>query len=317
MPVDTWDVVVVGAGPAGLSAALILGRCCRRVLLCDKGTPRSWASHAMHGYVSRDGVPPTEFRDIALSEIGRYPSVTLRNEAVVSAQRTPNNGFAILLTNGEEVRSRKLLLATGVMDELPPIPAIEQFFGISVFPCPYCDAWELRKAPIAVYGRGNRAFEMARAMTAWTHDILVCTDGPPGLSRTERAELASNQIEIESTRVVRLEGSDGKLERIVFEGGRAVDRAAMFFNLPTRPQSELARSLGCQITSGGGIRCGKYEATSVPGVFVAGNILRDVQLSIVAAAEGARAAFGVNRSLTREDFNVRANGTTAVEHPGP
>lgn len=314
---DIWDVVIVGAGPAGLSAALVLGRCCRKVLLCDKGTPRSWASHAMHGYASRDGIPPTEFRKLALAEISRYSSVTVRDEAVVSAQRTPRNDFAVLLASGAEARARKLLLATGLMDELPPIPDIEQFFGTSVFPCPYCDGWELRQAPIAVYGHGKRAFEMARSMTAWTRDIVVCTDGPTGLSRTEQTALTSNDIRVEPARIVRLEGPDGKLERIVFDGERAVSRSAMFFNLPTHPQSELARSLGCEITSAGGIRCGKYEGTTVPGVFVAGNILRDVQLSIVAAAEGAKSAFGINRSLTREDFSMRAGSSPSVDHPGP
>lgn len=317
MSTTHWDVVIVGAGPAGLSAALVLGRCRRKVLLCDKGTPRSWASHAMHGYASRDGVPPTQFRDIALAEIRQYPCVTVRDEEVVSVQRSPANDFAVLLAGGETVRSRKLLLATGVLDELPPIADIERFFGTSVFPCPYCDGWELRDAPIAVYGRGKRGFEMARSMTAWTRDILVCTDGPAGLSRQEQTALAANGIRIETARIARLEGPDGKLERIVFEGERAIARSAMFFNLPTHPQSELARTLGCQITSTGGIRCGQYEASSVPGVFVAGNILRDVQLSIVAAAEGAKSAFGINRSLTREDFNVRTGTAPAVEHPGP
>jgi thioredoxin reductase len=313
----TWDVIVVGAGPAGLSAALILGRCCRSVLLCDRGTPRSWASHALHAYQSRDGISPAEFREIARAEIGRYDTVTLRNEAVVSAQRTLQNEFIALLEGGEEVRGRKLLLATGLLDELPPIPDIERYFGVSVFQCPYCDGWELRDAPIAVYGRGKRAFEMARSMTAWTREILVCTNGSSGLSRTEREALTANRIEVDTARIARIEGADGKLERIVFEDGRSVARAAMFFDLPSRPQSQLAQMLGCELTSSGGIRCGQYEATSVPGVFVAGNILRDVQLSIVAAAEGAKAAFGINRALTREDFTARAGSPKVIDHPGP
>src|SRR5688572_20895486 len=139
-----WDVVVVGAGPAGLSAALILGRCCRRVLVCDRGTPRSWASHAMHAFVSRDGIGPQEFRDHARLELARYPGVQMRDEAVVGARKIAENAFSVSLEHGEEVRTRKLLLATGVMDELPPIPGIEEYFGTSVFQCPYCDGWERR-----------------------------------------------------------------------------------------------------------------------------------------------------------------------------
>jgi thioredoxin reductase len=312
-----WDVVIVGAGPAGLSAALILGRCCRRVLICDRGTPRSWASHAMHAFVSRDGIPPDDFRSIAREELKRYPTVTIRDEAVVGAHRTPANHFAMLLESGEEMHARKLLLATGVMDELPPIPGVEEYFGTSVFPCPYCDGWEMRNAPVAVFGRGKRGFELTRSMTAWSRDILLCTHGAAGLSRAELKDLAVNGTRVEPTPIARLEGADGRLERIVFADGRSVERRALFFNLPCHAQSELARALGCQFTSSGAIRCGQYEASSVPGVFVAGNILKDVQLSIVAAAEGARAAFGINRALTREDFAARSGEPAALDHPGP
>ena len=316
MSANEWDVIIIGAGPAGLSAALILGRCCRRVLICDRGTPRSWASHAMHGYLSRDGVRPDAFRQQADEELRRYKTVEVRAEAVVSAQRVAQDQFNVLLEGGGEYRSRKLLLATGLMDELPPIPGVEPYFGVSVFPCPYCDGWELRDAPIAVYGRGRRGFEMARAMTAWTRDILLCTDGSE-LSRQQCDGLRANEVDIETDRIASLHGEDGKLERIQFRGGRTVARSALFFDTSCRPQSELARTLGCQLNANGGIRCGRYEASSVPGVFVAGNILRDVQLSIVAAAEGARAAFGINRALTREDFRARAGLPRAIDHPGP
>lgn len=311
-----WEVVVVGAGPAGLSAALILGRCCRRVLVCDRGTPRSWASHAMHAYLSRDGIAPADFRDIALAELKRYPTVRLCSDAVVSVERATQDRFAVGLESGEVVETRKLLLATGVLDELPPLPDVEEYFGISVFECPYCDGWECRGAPIAVFGEGKRGFEMARAMTAWTRDIVLCTHGMP-LSDARRSALEANGVIVENAKILRLEGVAGQLERIHFEDGRSVARSALFFDLPCHSQSRLAQTLGCQFTSSGGVRCGRYEATSVPGVFVAGNILRDVQLSIVAAAEGARAAFGINRALTREDFARRASGTVQIDHPGP
>jgi len=311
-----WDAVIVGAGPAGLSAALILGRCCRHVLICDRGTPRSWASHAMHAYLSRDGISPTDFRDIAQSELARYPTVKMRGEAVVAVERTPEAGFAVRLEGGDVVQTRKLLLATGVMDELPALPDVEEYFGISVFPCPYCDGWECRDTPIAVFGEGKRGFEMARAMTAWSRDVVLCTHGA-AVSDAPRRALEANGIIVQTARILRLEGSAGRLERIHFEGGACIGRSALFFDLPCHSQSALARTLGCQFTSTGGVRCGRYEATSVPGVFVAGNILRDVQLSIVAAAEGARAAFGINRALTREDFARRASGIVQIEHPGP
>jgi thioredoxin reductase len=299
-----WDVVIAGAGPAGLSAALVLGRARRRVLLCDTGTPRSWASKEMHAYLSRDGMPPQEFLAIARREIRRYAGVKYLPQEVCRARRL-RDGFAVHLADGRRVGCRKLLIATGVFDIVPRIPGIDELFGRSVFQCPYCDGWEMRDRQVLVYGRARRGFEMARAMTAWTRDLVLCTDGKAAYSADERRQLERNRIRLIEKRITALEGSRGRLRTVVFSGGERLARNAMFFDTPSHHQSRLAQSLGCKFGRNGGVLCGAYEATSVPGVFVAGNIIRDVQLSIVAAAEGARAAFGINRSLTREDFARR------------
>jgi thioredoxin reductase len=148
---------------------------------------------------------------------------------------------------------------------------------------------------------------MARAMTAWARDIVLCTDGPARYSRAERTALERNGIRTEPRPIERLDGVRGRLRAVVFRDGSRLSRDTMFFDTPSRGQSRLAESLGCSFGRDGGVLCGEYEATSVPGVFVAGNIIRDVQLSIVAAAEGARAAFGINLALTREDFARRAD----------
>lgn len=298
-----WDSIVVGAGPAGLSAALILGRCRRRVLLCDRGTPRSWASKEMHGYLSRDPMPPDAFRQAGLDELTRYTSVEFRQMEVAEAHRRDDTGFTIAASGGERFDCRKLLIATGLFDELPPIDGVRELFGKSVFQCPYCDGWEMRDKPIAVYGRRRRGFEMARAMTAWSRDLVLCTDGPAGLSLDDRDALAGQSIALVETRISHLAGQGGHLDAIVFENGDRRPAAALFFDLPSRPQSNLAQMLGCGFMRDGGVRCAKYSESSVPGVYAAGNITRDVQLSIVAAAEGAKAAFGINRALTREDWD--------------
>jgi len=313
--VKLWDVVIAGAGPAGLSAALVLGRARRTVLLCDTGTPRSWASKEMHGFLTRDGIAPAEFRRLARQELSRYPGVEFRAVEVTAATRTGNGYFSVTIGKRSHVRSRKLLIATGVFDHLPKLEGIEQFFGTSVFQCPYCDGWEMRDAPIAVYGKRRRGFEMARAMTAWSNDIVLCTDGTARLSGTEKTHLQRNEIAVVEERIERLEGARGKLREIVFRGGRRLKRSALFFDTPCSSQSQLAQALGCQFARHGGIKCGQHEATSVPGVFVAGNIIKDVQLVIVAAAEGTRAAFGINRALTREDFERRATGSRRIQHP--
>lgn len=301
-----WDIVIAGAGPAGLSAALVLGRARRRVLLCDTGTPRSWAAHRMHAYLSRDGVSPSAFRAVSRKQLQRYPTVRFRPVEVLNAVRRSTGGFNVLLGNGQKVLGRKLLIATGLFDVVPRITGIDELFGRSVFQCPYCDGWETRGKRIAVYGRGRRGYEMARALTAWTNDIVLCTDGRARYDRAARKSLERNGIRLVERRVKQLEGVRGQLRAVVFASGDPISRDALFFDTPSQSQSQLAQKVGCQFSRDGGILCGEYEATSVPDVFAAGNIIRDVQLSIVAAAEGARAAFGINRALTREDFERRA-----------
>ena len=312
---EHWDTIIIGGGPAGLSAGLVLGRCCRRVLICDAGHPRNRASNALHGFLTRDGVAPSEFLEVARQQLQRYDNVKLVNAEVTDVSRESKNLFRVVLNDDRSELARKILIATGVVDQLPAIRRIEEYWGKSVHQCPYCDGWELRGAPMAVYGKRARGLEMARALTAWTSDIALCTDGRSGFSEEVRTHLQRNGVEVIEERLVELEGQDGQLEALVFDGGRRLPRRALFFDTPCVSRMELARKLGCQITRKGAVRCGEYEATSVPGVFVAGNLIKDVQLVIVAAAEGTRAAFGINRSLTREDFERRATGVVHVEHP--
>jgi thioredoxin reductase len=268
----------------------------------------------VHGFLTRDGIDPTQFREIARRELGRYPNVKLLSVEVTRARRIAEGTFEIELGK-RRIKCRKVLIATGVMDRLPRMAGIERFYGTSVFHCPYCDGWEVRGKPVAVYAKGDRAFEMARALTAWTRDIALCTNGISRLSKADLLKLRRNDILVYEQPIRRLAGTSGRLEAIEFENGSSLPRAALFFDTRCSGQSQLAESLGCRFNRRGGIRCGRYEATDVPGVFVAGNIIKDVQLSIVAAAEGARAAFGINRSLTREDFERRSTGQRRISHP--
>jgi thioredoxin reductase len=297
-----YDVVIVGAGPAGLSAALILGRCRRRVLVCDTGRPRNATSEAMHGYLTRDGIPPAEFLSIARHELEPYTTVELRRVAVVGAECTAKSRFEIELDSGERVHARTLLLATGVVDDVPTLPGFREFYGRSVFHCPYCDGWELRDEPIAIYGRGDRGSGLALELTAWSRDLMLCTDGPADLSDEQRDKLARNGIVVLEDRVAALEGAGGILTHLLFESGERLARRALFFTTGQTQRSDLSIKLGCEFNDKGTVRTGKYEATHLPGLYVAGDASRDVQWVIVAAAEGAEAAFAINTALIQEDL---------------
>jgi thioredoxin reductase len=303
-----FDVIIVGAGPAGLSAALILGRCRRNVLVCDAGHPRNSASRSLHGYLTRDGIEPAELLRIGREQLRPYTTVRIRSDEVTGA-RIVSNGFEITV-NDEVVSSRKLLLATGVVDHLPDIEGLKPLYGRSVFHCPYCDGWELRDQPIAIYGRGDRGSGLALELTGWSRDLIVCTDGPATFSTDDRKQLAGLNIPVREERIARLEGAEGQLERIVFENGKVLPRRGMFFNTGQDQRCDLAEKLGCELTDRGAVRTGEYEMTNVPGLYVAGDASRAVQLAIVAAAEGVEAAFAINKALIKEDLN-RANADMA------
>jgi len=183
-----FDVIIVGGGPAGLSAALILGRARRRVLLCDAGRPRNAAVPAMHGFLSRDGLDPAELRLIARDQLTRYPQVQVIDAEVVSARRTEQR-FGITTGDGSRHQARKLLLATGVVDELPPIPGLAELWGHAAFNCPYCDGWEHRDQRLAVLGRAESLL-LALQLSNWTSDLVLATDGPADLDRLARPRRA-------------------------------------------------------------------------------------------------------------------------------
>jgi thioredoxin reductase len=299
---DTFDVIIVGAGPAGLSAGLILGRCRRSVLICDTGRPRNAASQALHGYLTREGVSPREFLDAGRRELERYETVHLRDVGAADASCDDHGCFRVTLDDGSIVTSRKLLIATGVCDNLPEIDGIRELYGRSVFHCPYCDGWEIRDQPIAIYGKGQRGLGLSLELTAWSRDLVLCTDGPSDIDTEGRARLERNGIAVREERVAALQGRDGILERIVFAAGEPIARRAMFFTTGQFQRSELAIRLGCEFNDKGTVRTGKYESTHLSGLFVAGDASRAVQWVIVAAAEGAEAAFAINSDLIKEDL---------------
>lgn len=306
-----WDVVIVGGGPAGLDAALVLGRCRRNVLLFDDGRPRNHASHAVHGFLGHDGISPKRLRELARQQLARYPSVVIKEQRVVDAA-VIDAGFELTDAGGRRFRARKLLLAAGVVDTLPEISGCDALYGKSVFLCPYCDGWEMRDQALAAYGRGDdKGGGLALELTLWSRDVVLCCDGPGGLSEAMRARLTSKGIAVREEKIVRLaQRGDKRIAEpyrapfdIEFESGPALHRAALFFNTSRRQSSDLAARLGCRSWDIAGCTVNRpTQSTDVPGLYVAGDASRDVLQAVVAAAEGAQAAIAINSALMHEDL---------------
>jgi thioredoxin reductase len=296
-----FDTIIVGGGPAGLSAALMLGRCRRRIVVCDLGEPRNRRSRAVHGYLTRDGAAPRALTDLGREELARY-GVEFRCIGVVAA-RCAENRFIVSLADGTDLLGRFLLIATGVVDDLPGIPGMDDCYGRSVFHCPYCDGWEHRDQRLAAFGTRAAVAGLALGLLTWSQDVVVCTHGGT-LDRRTRARLARNGVTVRDGAIARLDHQDGLLRSIEFVDGSSIERDALFFTTDQHPQSPIATGLGCALTRKGTVQTGLGSQTNVPRVFVAGDASHDAQFVVVAAAEGVKAAVAINRALQQEEWRA-------------
>ena len=296
----SYEALIVGAGPAGLSAALVLARCRRRVLVCGTGKPRNHASHGIRGLLGQEGQLPADFIAAGVRDLERYPTLERRDVEVISI-RGSDGEFTFTCADGSGGSARKILLATGLRDELPAMPGIETLYGCSVHHCLYCDGFEYADKPITAYGEGDKGAGLALMMKQWSTDVILCADGRLIPSTDMQKRLATNGIPILEAPIAALEGDDSVLRRIRFDGGSYIERSALFFSTGCHQRSDLWQALGCARDEKGGIITDVLtEETSVPGVYVAGDVSRDVLLIAVAVAEGAKAAVAVNRALLRE-----------------
>jgi Thioredoxin reductase len=302
--IKLYDCAIIGGGPAGLNAALVLGRARRSVVLFDDNKPRNAVTHESHGFITRDGVKPEEFRRLAHADISKYPSVQMVRTKVVDMVRRGHALFLMQTSNGDVYQARTVILALGLKERLPAISDVADYYGISLFSCPYCDGWELRDQPLAVISENeSHRYSMASTVYNWSKDLIVCTNGVGSFEPQQRAKLLSRGVRIFEQPIASLKGRNGRLQKIVFANGTEVARTGGFVTSNWHLAIRFAEKLGCRLNESGGLAIDDYGKTTVEHVYTAGDAatISPAQL-IVAAAGGSKAAMSVNTALTHLDF---------------
>ena len=292
----SYDVAIVGGGAAGLSAALVLGRARRRVVVIDAGTPRNAPARHMHGFLSRDGFPPADLLRLGREEVTGY-GVEFVQDRVISI----DPGFTVRLFAGESLEASRLLLATGAADELPEIDGVRERWGRDFLHCPYCHGWEVRDEPLAVLATGAHSVEHAELIHRWSTDLVFFTHSYE-LSDDERDQLDAFGIRVVDGEVRALLIEDDRLQGVALADGSVVDRAAVFIRPNMRPNaSNLIEQLGCEVDDAGFVLVDSTGRSSAHGVWAAGNVANPRAQVVTAAGEGSAAAIALNADLVQDD----------------
>ncbi|GAC1490295.1 MAG: NAD(P)/FAD-dependent oxidoreductase [Flavisolibacter sp.] len=311
---EILDCIIVGGGPAGLNAAVVLGRCRRKILVFDTAKQRNRYSHGMHNYLTRDDILPFDFLQMAHKELHKY-GVALLEKKITRAVKNQDGIFEVCDENNNKYFSKKLLIATGLIDKLPEIKGFKELYGKSVFHCPYCDGWEVRDKKIAVYAKEKRGAPLALSLKGWTTNISLLTDGKNKIKPAERSLLELNGIDIIRFPLDKLVEAEGKLQKIIFKNGQEILCDAIFFVNGYQQQCNLAETFGCALSKKGEIITNRHQQTKIEGLYGAGDADKDVHFVVVAAAEGAKAGVIINKELQSQIISAkkRKPGYSAVE----
>lgn len=298
-----YDCVVVGGGPAGLAAALWLGRYRVNTCLIDADRPRNAPTWAIHGYLGLPDPPPEELRRIGRAQA--RAAGTACEIGIVEDVTGEKDNFEVRLADGRTTKARRILFGTGLRDMIPEIPGLADFYGTSIWHCPDCDGPPVEGLRVGVIGWGRAVAAFCMQMLTWTDQLTVLTHGQPArLPPRSRDALARFNIPVRLDAIARVEGRDGAVERVVFAKGPAAPFDALFFNIPHGPGCSIPAELGCRANSEGILRVNKEFETTVPGIYAAGDITPGSKLAIRSAADGVRAAVGIYRSLMPDDRRV-------------
>ncbi len=313
-----YDVIIIGGGPAGLSAATTLGRSRRPTVLCDAGGGRNRTVRRSHGFLTQDGLPPHDLRRLAREQLARYDAVTIQDQPVISV-RQRDNSFEVHLADGDSAYARRMLIATGIVDVLPPVPGLAEIWGRSAFNCPYCDGFETRERRVVVLGASDHSLRLALQLSRLAGALTLCTGAASPHDPALLPLLRTRGVTVREEPVERLTSEDGMVKDVVFSDGSMLACEMVFLRPSTRQGSDIPRSLGCGLFEDGSVQVNDYQQTTVAGVFAAGDLARRAALPnappqiVHAAAAGALAAVAMDRELLAEEVQ-RAHDAAAPSH---
>lgn len=298
---DLFDVIIIGGSYAGLSAAMALGRSLRNVLVIDSGKPCNEQTPHSQNFLTQDGKTPKEISTLAKSQVQEYETVQFYNGKAISAQKT-DFGFEITAENGQNFNSKKLIVATGIIDEVPDIKGFKESWGISLIHCPYCHGYEYRGRKTAIIANGDKAFHISSLVKNLTEEVRILTRGKAQFTHEQLEKLKNNQIEIIETEISELKNENGYVKSLVFEDGNEIDFETVYGAFPFRQHSEIPKDLGCEFTEMGHIKTDLFQKTNVSGLLVCGDnsaMMRSVSNAVMT---GSVAGAMVNMELVADDF---------------
>jgi len=297
----TYDVAVVGGGPAGLSAALWLARYLHSVVVVDSGDPRNWETRGINGFLGAHAIRSPELREHGRKDAQKY-GAELVDDTVDTVKGIDDDCFRLKLKSGKSIDSQRLLLAIGIRDIWPPIPGLEACYGETAHVCPDCDGYETRGRKTVVVGTGQKAVGMALALTTWTDKIVICTNGnPAGINREHLAQLKALNIPALEQEITCIKSTKGEINCVELANEMTLDCDRLYFAIGQIPADDIGAQLGCKRDESGLIVVNEQNRTSVKNVYAAGDIIPGPQLAIVAAASGAVAALAIHHSLVPKE----------------
>ncbi|MBM7703747.1 FAD-dependent oxidoreductase [Metabacillus iocasae] len=297
-----FDCIVIGGGAAGLNAALVLGRSRRNTLIIDENQPRNRVTRESHGFLSRDGIKPEEFKKISLEQLKKYPNVRYDQDRVENVVKFAA-AFEVTTKEGNVYRSKKVIFATGMKDQLPSIKGLREVYGTSVFPCPYCDGWERRDKKLAVFGNEEWLMHYVKMIYNWSKDLIVFTNGPAKITGSEKKELMEHGVQLVESPIVELQSTNGQLEKIVVKSGESFERTDGFILDTGETQaSDIPFKLGVELNEMGGYKVSENRETTIEGLYIIGDAKNTFSGLIMAASEGYELGATINGEMVMEEW---------------